>query len=157
VEEPIHIRGETARYTDPMPEGRWRQFSMVMECKSVITNPSGGMQLSGPGLHEIRGFAWSGNGRIEAVDVTVDGGRTWREAVLEEPVMDKCLTRFRFNWNWEGGPAKLASRAMDSTGYVQPTVEELAGVREIVGFVQHHNGVFPWSVNEAGEVSNAIA
>lgn len=157
VDQPIHARGETARYTDPMPDGRWRQFSMEMECKSVITNPSGGMTLQGPGLHEIRGFAWSGRGRIEHVDVTVDGGRTWQPAVVEEPVLDKCLTRFRFNWNWQGGPAKIASRAMDSTGYVQPTVEELARVREIVGFVQHHNGIFPWSVSHTGEVSNAIA
>lgn len=157
VDEPIHIRGETARYTDPMPDGRWRQFSMEMECKSVITNPSGGMTLRGPGFYEIQGFAWSGVGKIEAVDVTLDGGRTWRPATLEEPVLDKCLTRFRYNWNWEGGPARIASRAVDSTGYVQPTVEELAGEREIVGFVQHHNGIFPWEVNEDGEVRNAIA
>ena len=157
VEGPLHIRGETARYTDPMPDGRWRQFSMEMECKSVITNPSGGMMMHGPGLYEIQGFAWSGEGKVEAVDVTVDGGRTWRPAALEEPVMDKCLTRFRYAWNWEGGPARIASRAKDSTGYVQPSVEELARVREITGFVQHHNGIFPWEVTEAGEVRNAIA
>lgn len=157
VDSPIHARGETARYTDPMPDGRWRQFSMGMDCKSVITNPSGGMMLHGPGLYEIRGFAWSGMGKVEAVDITLDGGRSWRQAALEEPVLDKCLTRFRYNWNWEGGPARIASRAMDSTGYVQPTVEELAKVREITGFVQHHNGIFPWEVTEAGEVRNAIA
>lgn len=157
VSEPDHIRGETARYSDPMPNGKWRQFSMVMECKSVITNPSGGMSLKGPGLYEVQGFAWSGNGKITNVDLTFDGGRTWREAALEEPVLDRCLTRFRYRWNWDGGPAKMASRAKDSTGYVQPTVEDIARVREIVGFVQHHNGVFPWSVAQNGEISNAIA
>jgi sulfane dehydrogenase subunit SoxC len=157
VNEPIQIRGETARYADPMPHGKWRQFSMVMECKSVITNPSGGMTLKGPGFHEVQGFAWSGNGKITNVDVTFDGGRTWREATLEEPVLDKCLTRFRYRWNWDGSPVKMASRAMDSTGYVQPTVEDIARVREIVGFVQHHNGIFPWSINQNGEVRNAIA
>lgn len=157
VAEPLHIRGETARYTDPMPNGKWRQFSMVMECKSVITNPSGGMTLKGPGLYEVQGFAWSGNGRITNVDVTFDGGRSWREAALEEPVMDKCLTRFRYRWDWDGSPVKMASRAKDSTGYVQPTVEDIARVREIVGFVQHHNGVFPWMVGQNGEVKNAIA
>ncbi|MBA2548867.1 MAG: sulfite dehydrogenase, partial [Burkholderiaceae bacterium] len=82
---------------------------------------------------------------------------TWREARLEEPVLDKCLTRFRLPWNWAGGPATIASRAVDSTGYVQPTVQELAKARAIVGFVQHHNGVFPWSVSASGEVKNAIA
>lgn len=157
VEEPIHARGETARYTDPMPDGKWRQFSMEMECKSVITNPSGGMELHGPGLYEIQGFAWSGNGTVTNVDVTTDGGVTWHEAALEEPVMSKCLTRFRYRWNWDGAPSKIASRAIDSTGYVQPTVEDLARSREIVGFVQHHNGIFPWSVSENGEVRNAIA
>ena len=156
-DEPWHLRSETARYTDPMPEGKWRQFSMEMECKSVITRPSGGMKLTGAGLYEIQGFAWSGRGRITAVDVTVDGGKTWRTADLEEPVMDKCLTRFRFRWNWDGGPAKIASRAVDSTGYVQPSVADITRSRAIAGFVQHHNGVFPWSVSESGEVSNAIA
>ena len=151
-----NARSETARYTDPMPDGKWRQFSFVMECKSVITRPSGGMSIK-PGLQEIQGFAWSGNGKIKAVDVTTDGGKTWREATLEEPVMDKCLTRFRYNWNWAGGPANIASRAVDSTGYVQPTVADIAKSRAIVGFVQHHNGVFPWSVSESGEVKNAIA
>ena len=155
-DQPWHIRGETARYSDPMPRGKWRQFSFVMECKSVITRPSGGMTMPGPGLYEIEGFAWSGNGTITAVDVTLDGGRTWVEAELEEPVLDRCLTRFRYRWTWDGGPAKIASRAMDSTGYVQPTVEEIAKVRELTGFVQHHNGIFPWSIAANGEVKNAI-
>ena len=154
--EPWNFRSETARYTDPMPNGKWRQFSFEMEAKSVITRPSGGMQIQ-RGMQEIEGFAWSGNGKITAVDVTVDGGRTWREAVLEEPVLDKCLTRFRYRWKWEGGPAKIASRAVDSTGYVQPTVAQLSEQRAITGFVQHHNGIFPWAINEAGEVRNAIA
>ena len=156
-DQPWHFRSETARYTDPMPEGKWRQFSFIMECKSVITRPSGGMKLAGPGAYEIQGFAWSGNGKITAVDVTVDGGRTWREAKLEEPVLDKMMTRFRYPWKWDGGPAKIASRAMDSTGYVQPTVADIQKARAIVGFVQHHNGIQPWSVSTAGEVKNAIA
>src|SRR3989442_1359409 len=57
-DQPWHLRSETARYTDPMPDGKWRQFSFVMECKSVITRPSGGMKLAGPGPYEIEGFAW---------------------------------------------------------------------------------------------------
>lgn len=156
-DQPWHFRSETARYSDPMPGGKWRQFSFAMECKSVITNPSGGMQLQGPGLYEIQGFAWSGNGKVTAVDVTTDGGKSWQPAVLEEPVLDKCLTRFRYRWKWNGAPSKIASRAVDSTGYVQPTVADIAKVRALTGFVQHHNGVFPWSVSEKGEVANAIA
>ena len=157
VDQAAHFRSETARYTDPMPEGKWRQFSFEMECKSVITSPSGGMKLPGPGVYEIRGFAWSGNGSIAAVDVTADGGRNWQPAVVEHPIMDRCLTQFRYRWRWDGRPAKIASRAVDSTGYVQPTAEEIGRVRAIVGFVQHHNGIFPWSISANGEVKNAIA
>lgn len=153
---PWHLRSETARYTDPMPDGKWRQFSFEMEAKSVVTSPSGGMNMR-PGPVEIMGFAWSGNGSIKAVDVTLDGGRTWREARLEEPVLDKCLTRFRLPWVWDGTPATIASRAVDSTGYVQPSVDEIKRVRAITGFVQHHNGIFPWSLASNGEVKNAIA
>lgn len=156
ADQPWHLRSETARYTDPMPEGKWRKFSFDMEAKSVVTSPSGGMKVQ-PGDIEIQGFAWSGHGTIRSVDVTTDGGRTWREARVEGPVMDKCLTRFRYRWKWDGKPAAIASRAVDSTGYVQPTVDEIAKVRAIVGFVQHHNAIFPWSINANGEVSNAIA
>ena len=78
-------------------------------------------QLAGAGWYEIKGFAWSGRGSIATVDVTTDGGRTWRQAVLEPPVLDKMLTRFRFRWRWDGEPARIASRAIDATGYVQPT------------------------------------
>jgi sulfane dehydrogenase subunit SoxC len=154
-DKPWHLRSETARYTDPMPGGKWRQFSFEMEAKSVITSPSGGMTLR-PGPVEILGFAWSGMGKVRAVDISLDGGRNWREARLEEPVLDKTLTRFRFNWNWDGSPVTIASRATDSTGYVQPTVEDIRKVRAIVGFVQHHNGIFPWSISASGEVKNAI-
>jgi sulfane dehydrogenase subunit SoxC len=156
-DQPWHFRSETARYTDPLPGGKWRQFSFVMEAKSVITRPSGGMTLPGPGLYEIQGFAWSGRGKITAVDVSVDGGKNWQEARLEEPLLDKCLTRFRHRWNWDGRPAVIQSRAVDSTGYVQPAVEEIAKARALVGFVQHHNGIFPWAIGANGEVKNAIA
>lgn len=155
-DQPWHIRSETARYTDPMPDGKWRQFSFEMEAKSVITSPSGAMNIR-PGEMDILGFAWSGRGKVRAVDVTTDGGRTWREAVLEEPVLDKCLTRFRLRWKWDGAPTAIASRVIDSTGYVQPTVDEIKKVRAITGFVQHHNGIFPWSIASTGEVKNAIA
>lgn len=155
-DQPWNLRSETARYTDPMPDGKWRQFSFAMEAKSVITSPSGAMKIK-PGPMEIVGFAWSGVGKIKAVDVTLDGGRTWRKAELEEPILDKCLTRFRLKWNWDGTPTRIASRAMDTTGYVQPTVEDIRKVRAITGFVQHHNAIFPWSINAEGEVENAIA
>jgi sulfane dehydrogenase subunit SoxC len=115
------------------------------------------MTLPGPGTYEIQGFALSGRGRVTAVDVTTDGGKNWQEATLEEPAFDKMLTRFRYRWTWNGGPATIASRTVDSTGYVQPTVQDIGKARAIAGFVQHHNGVFPWAVSAKGEVTNAVA
>src|SRR4051812_21259853 len=155
-DQPWHFRSETARYTDPMPDGKWRQFSMEMDAKSVITNPSGGQKLAGVGFYEIRGFAWSGRGKVAKVDVSVDGGKNWREAQLEEPIMDKCLTRFKAAWTWDGKPATLMSRAVDSNGYVQPSVQDIQKKRAIVGFVQHHNAIQPWAVSANGEVRNVI-
>src|SRR5262249_13752961 len=66
-------------------------FTLVMEAKSVITHPSGQQHIQ-PGFHEIRGLAWSGRGRVTNVEVSLDGGRTWQTARLQEPVLPKCHT-----------------------------------------------------------------
>ena len=116
--EPFETREETSKYTMVMPDGAARQFNFVMQAKSVITFPSGGQRLGPPGFYEISGLAWSGLGKVARVEVTTDGGASWRDAALQEPVMSKCLTRFRLPWRWDGGPAVLASRVTDETGYV---------------------------------------
>ena len=86
--------------------------------------PLAGAHHEGPGLYEISGLAWSGYGKIAKVEVSADGGKSWAAAALQEPVLPKALTRFRMPWRWDGGPAVLQSRAMDDTGYVQPTREQ---------------------------------
>jgi hypothetical protein len=91
------------------------------------------LKLNGPGIYPIEGFAWSGNGIIKAVDVTFDGGKAWREATLEEPILDRCLTRSAPFGSGGGGPAKIATRATDSTGYVQPSLAEIAKMRALTG------------------------
>lgn len=153
---PYMTREETSKYTDLMPDGAARKFSLIMEAKSVITQPSGGQQVREKGFHEIRGLAWSGYGRIRRVDVSTDGGRTWRQAELDEPVLPRCLTRFRIPWEWDGGPAILQSRAIDDSGYVQPTLDQLREVRG-VNSVYHYNAIQSWSVAENGEVTNVHA
>src|SRR5699024_8185184 len=117
------------KYTDLMPDGTARQFTFVMEAKSVITYPSGGHTLNDTGFHEISGLAWSGRGKITKVEVSVDGGATWEDAELQGPVLPVALTRFRLPWEWDGQPARLQSRATDETGYVQPTIQQLIDVR----------------------------
>ncbi|WP_127105395.1 sulfite dehydrogenase [Pararhodobacter zhoushanensis] len=155
-EEPIYSREETSKYTDLLPDGHSRQFSFMMEAKSIITYPSGGQQLSAQGYHEISGLAWSGYGKIERVEVSVDGGETWQEAQLQDPVLPICLTRFRLPWAWEGEPVTIMSRAIDETGYVQPTLEALLDARGR-NSVYHNHAIQPWAIAANGEVSNANA
>ncbi len=150
---PFMTREETSKYTDMMPSGKARQFTFVMDAKSVITAPSGGQSLPDKGFYEIRGLAWSGRGRIKRVDVSLDGGRNWQQAELDGPVQSKCLTRFRLPWRWKGESALLQSRAIDDTGYVQPTREQLIDVRG-TNYVYHLNAIQTWEVSSNGEVSN---
>ncbi|WP_342107883.1 sulfite dehydrogenase [Methylobacterium sp. SI9] len=153
--EPAYSREETAKYTDLMPDGTARQFTFVMEAKSIITRPSGTQRIA-PGFHEITGIAWTGRGRIRAVQVTTDGGRSWRDAALQEPVLNRALTRFRLPWTWDGQPTTIASRAIDDTGYVQPSFEDLTAVRGLKSFY-HNNAVVPWRIAADGEVANGYA
>ncbi|MBI5278640.1 MAG: sulfite dehydrogenase [Burkholderiales bacterium] len=150
---PFMTRQETARYTDLMPDGIAREFTWFMEAKSVITYPSGGHELRGPGFYEVSGLAWSGAGRIRRVDVSVDAGRTWRQAQLQEPVLTRALTRFRFPWRWDGAPTVLQSRAIDESGYVQPTRAQLVQLR---GYNSryHNNAIQSWGIAAGGKVSN---
>lgn len=149
---PFMTREETSHYTDLMPDGTARQFTFIMEAKSVITTPSGGQQLR-PGFVEIRGLAWSGKGRVTQVDVSADGGRTWLPAQLQEPVLPKCHTRFRFPWRWNGEEAVLQSRCTDETGYVQPARQALLTVRG-ENSVYHYNAIQSWQVLSNGRVQN---
>jgi sulfane dehydrogenase subunit SoxC len=76
-DKPFMTREETSKYTDLLANGKARQFSMEMEAKSVITFPSGEMKLPGPGFYNVSGLAWSGRGRVQSVDISVDGGQSW--------------------------------------------------------------------------------
>jgi len=152
---PFMTREETSKYTDLMPDGKAYQFSLVMEAKSVITSPSGRQQIH-PGFHEIRGLAWSGRGRVTKAEVSVDGGRTWQSARLQEPILPKCHTRFLLPWRWNGQEAVLQSRCTDETGYVQPTRQELVKVRGTKS-VFHYNAIQSWGVERDGRVRHIYA
>jgi len=152
-DKPWDTREETLHYIDLMPDGLHRQYSSVQECKSVITTPSGGQVLLNKGQYNVTGLAWSGRGRVRRVDVSFDGGRNWKEARLENPVLPKALTRFNIDWVWNGGPAILQSRAIDDTGYVQPKIAQLRAVRGTRS-IYHNNAIQSWLVAANGEVSN---
>jgi sulfane dehydrogenase subunit SoxC len=150
---PYATKDETIHYVDLMPDGQHRQYTSIQEVKSVITSPSGGQVLLDKGFHNVTGLAWSGRGKVRKVDVSADGGRTWRAARMEGPVLSKCLTRFNFDWSWDGKPALLLSRATDETGHIQPTYAELRKVRGTRS-IYHNNAIQTWLVSENGEVKN---
>jgi sulfane dehydrogenase subunit SoxC len=150
---PWETREETSKYTDLLPDGIARQFTFIMEAKSVITTPSGGQTIPSTGFREISGIAWSGRGKITMVEVSTDGGSTWHEAELQEPVLPICLTRFRLPWAWDGNAGTIQSRATDETGYVQPTVEAITQARGL-NSTYHMNAIKTWAIAETGEVTN---
>lgn len=152
-DQPFGTKDEAVHYVDLMPDGQLRQYSSIQETKSVITTPSGGQMLVGKGSYAISGLAWSGRGAIRRVDVSVDGGRNWRTARLETPVLSKALTRFSLDWVWDGSPAILQSRAIDETNYVQPKIAQLRAVRGTRS-IYHNNAIQSWAVAASGEVSN---
>ncbi len=150
---PWATKDEAVHYIDLMPDGKHRQYTSLQECKSVITTPSGGQLLLDKGFYNISGMAWSGRGKVSRVDVSADGGVNWRQARLETPVLSKAVTRFNIDWVWDGKPAILQSRAMDETGYVQPSYGQLRQVRGTKS-IYHNNAIQSWKVVESGEVSN---
>nr|WP_047574677.1 sulfite dehydrogenase [Methylobacterium sp. ZNC0032] len=150
---PWMAREETSKYTDLLADGRSRRFTFIMDAKSVVTNPSPQAPLKARGRNVLSGLAWSGRGTIKRVDVTLDGGRNWQEARIDGPVLDKSLTRFYVDFDWNGGELLVQSRAMDSTGYVQPTKEELRKVRG-ANSIYHNNGIQTWHVKPNGETEN---
>lgn len=153
---PAMSRFDTVSYTDLYKDGRSERFSFVMGVKSLITSPSPGQTLSGPGFYEIRGLAWTGNGVISRVEVSADGGRSWAEANLQAPVLDKALTRFRLPWNWDGSALLLKSRAFDESGQVQPERNVLIA-RKGVNAYYHYNAIITWSVDTSGDIRHVYA
>jgi sulfane dehydrogenase subunit SoxC len=151
--EPWYTREETSKYTDLMPDGRAREFTWVMEAKSVITFPCPEKPLQKHGLYEIEGLAWSGHGKVKRVDVSTDGGVNWRPARLRGLVLPKALTRFGIEWRWDGKPALLQSRVVDETGYVQPTIAQLRALRG-VNSIYHNNSIQTWQLDADGSVNN---
>ena len=164
VDQPYMTKWESTMYASLRPDGKARWFQFEMGPKSVITFPSGGQRLPGRGFYEITGLAWSGGGAIRRVEVSTDGGRTWKDAQLQEPVLRMAHTRFRFPWNWDGEEAVLQSRCTDERGDVQPTLAELGKIwgvnpdywQSTTNRINHFNAIQPWKVTRDGSVHNAM-
>ncbi len=153
TDRPVMARNETSRYTELQPSGKARMFTFEMGVKSLVTSPSFGMHIQAPGFYEISGLAWSGAGGVTRVEVSADGGETWADAALNEPVLPRCFTRFRIPWRWDGQPVVLQSRASDETGAVQPTRATLIAHHGRHGYF-HYNAIVSWAINEQGSINH---
>jgi len=155
-DQPWYTREETSRYTDLLPNGKAYEFTFEMDVKSVVTFPNSERSFKDKGSYEISGLAWSGRGHVTRVNVSVDGGATWRRATLQEPVLEKCFTRFRLPFAWDGQPLEVQSRAFDDKGWVQPTRARLIAARG-TNARYHFNAIQGWNVAADGGVTNASA
>ena len=154
TDQAVESREETSKYTDTLADGTSRKWTWVMDAKSVVTSPSPQAPIKhGTGPLVITGLAWSGRGAIKAVHVTVDGGKTWKEARLAAPGQPMALTRFYLDHDWDGSEMLLQSRAVDDTGYVQPTKAQLREVRGL-NSIYHNNCIQTWWVKPNGEAEN---
>ena len=148
---PFMTREETSKYTEPVRSGGARQFSLVMDARSIITYPAYPDTVE-KGWIEVQGIAWSGRGRIQRAEVSVDDGKTWQPATLQEPVLPKAHTRFRHLFRWDGRDTVILSRAVDETGYVQPTREAFLARRGAGAIPYHVNPITGWRLRPGGDV-----
>lgn len=150
-DSPFMTREETSKYTEPVKGKVSRQFSLVMDARSIITYPSYPDTIE-KGWIEVQGIAWSGRGKITAAEVSTDDGRNWQQAVLQEPVFPKAHTRFRHLFNWDGKETVIMSRAIDETGYVQPSRSEWIAARGPGSGPYHRNPITGWRLKAGGDV-----
>lgn len=150
-DQPYMTREETSKYTEPIKDGKFRQFSFDIDARSIITFPAYPNPVQ-PGWIEIRGLAWSGRGKVSRVDVSTDAGKTWYSATLQDPILDKAHTTFRYVWQWKGDETEIMSRVTDETGYIQPTIGQLLEARgpDMGGY--HLNPITAWQIKRDGRV-----
>jgi sulfane dehydrogenase subunit SoxC len=174
VDKPYFLKVETANYTNLTPDGKASWYEFQVGPKSLITFPSDAHKLPGRGLYEISGLAWSGRGKISRVEVSTNGGQTWTDAQLQQPVLSKAFTRFRLAWSWDGEETLIQSRCTNEFGDIQPTMRELGELwgnrteppvkgSEVQDFWQSapiyeffSNPIQPWRVTREGSVQDAL-
>lgn len=154
-DQPWMTRWETARYTQLLANGKAMQFQLRMETNSVITTPSGAMQIL-PGRNRISGLAWSGHGRITKVEVSTDGAETWQTANLVGLALPRAQTRFEMDWSWDGRPTKIVSRATDEKGNIQ--LDRKSFIAKMgTNALFHYNAQQTWRIDSNGRVNNVLA
>ena len=153
-DRPFMTRWETARYTQLQADGSARQFQLRQEVNSVITAPSGMMQIR-PGYHRITGLAWSGHGRIVRVEVSTDGAKTWRDARSPGPPCPRLRPAFRPIGSGTAAHQDrqpLDRREGQRTARPGPFIAK-TGTNALF----HYNAQQTWAIDAEGKVRNVLA
>ena len=103
----------------------------AMKPRAVIVAPIPSVDAGRPSV--VRGYAWSGHGPIARVEVSTDGGATWRGAELAAPVAAAAWREFRIEWTPNAGTFELLARGTDATGETQG----LQNVRNPLGYANN--------------------
>lgn len=103
------------------PEDPHKHMISAMGVRCIIIDPLDEDSPLPRGSHRVRGLAWSGMGAIARVEVSLDGGKTWHEAHIEEPREKWLWVRWSHLWEVDRpGHYRIMARATDETGRVQP-------------------------------------
>ena len=122
AESDARIMSHGYRITPPGAKADPTQASVLeMSVKSWINSPTADAATAATGLTQIQGVAFGGMHAVRKVEVSIDGGKSWREARMVGPDLGKYAWRqFVLAVRLPAGNHILASRATDAAGNVQP-------------------------------------
>ena len=120
LEKPFVGFFQTERYVMEDQAGIDQQISRI-EVKSFVNWPEHGTSLPTGNPIAISGMAWSGDGPIRRVDVSLDGGDTWQDAHLDESALGYSWQQWHVDWTPpSAGHYTILARAADDSGNIQP-------------------------------------
>ena len=150
-DQPFMTREETSKYTDPMPDSTRAPVHLChgSQVDHHLADPRGGQPCPRPGPWEIRGIAWSGRGKITRVEVSTDGGQTWSDARLDEPVLPIATRASAFP-----GPGPARRRSAEPRlrrDRLRAASRRSWSMFAARGSIYHYNGIQSWSVAADGQ------
>lgn len=124
----------TKFYTDPVPGGGTKPV-WAIEPESIFVSPPPDAKMR-PQASEVWGWAWSSS-PIKLVEVSFDGGRTWRDAQIESR-QGHSWQKFSTDWSPpEPGEYELRCRATDDGGRIQPVIGARNSIYTVNVVVEH--------------------
>lgn len=120
--EPIHVTMNTTSYVligpdyQPEPPAKGPVITtQVVKSACCLPWPA----TLQPGDQKVSGYAWSPFGKIAHVDLSLDGGKTFQEATLIEPNIERAGVRWEFEFAARPGNMTITPRATDDKGNTQ--------------------------------------